>query len=71
MTNLRSQTNLRALSLSTGSEWEFLRWNEYMGSGMLRSYRADIVVVDPRYDDGIIVIEGSGSASKDNEKRDT
>ena len=37
------------------------------GQQSLKSYTADIVVVDPRYYNGI---EGEGSASKDNEKRD-
>ncbi|MDG6921434.1 MAG: hypothetical protein JRN59_07890 [Nitrososphaerota archaeon] len=36
----------------------------------MKSYTADIVVVDPGYYNEILEIEGEGSASKDNEKRD-
>jgi hypothetical protein len=61
---------LNQLGIRYLSEWGFPRWNEYRGNGSLRSYTADIVVVDHRYHNGVIEIEGGGSASKDNEKRD-
>ena len=66
----RAMIILTQLGVRSLAEWEFPRWNEYRGNGTLRSYTADIVVVDPRYFNGILEIEGEGSASKDNEKRD-
>ena len=52
------------------SEWAFPRRSEYRGNGPLETYTAGLVIVDSRFYNGALGIEGSGSASKDNEKRD-
>ena len=49
---------LNQLGIRYLSEWEFPRWNEYRGSGMLKTHVADIFVVDPRHDNEILEIEG-------------
>jgi hypothetical protein len=52
------------------SEQEFIRPNEYRANGSLKTYTLDILITDPRFKNVAIEVEGKGSASKDNERRD-
>ena len=51
-------------------EWTVPRYGEYTNGGILKTYSLDILVHDPRYETVAIEVEGAGSSSKDNDKRD-
>ena len=51
-------------------EWMIPRYGEYTDSGALKSYSLDILLIDPRYQNVGIEMEGDGSGSKDNPERD-
>ena len=64
---------LNHLGVAFRAEEEFVRWNEYHGKGnmaRLKTWRADILIIDSRYENFVLEIEGKGSNSSDNESRD-
>lgn len=51
-------------------EHTIIRYGEYTKSGNPKTYLIDIMVVDPLFRPVAIEVEGEGSSSKDNDKRD-
>ena len=51
-------------------EWCIPRYGEFTKDGYPKSYYVDIMIMDERYVPTAIEVEGEGSSSRDNEKRD-
>lgn len=47
------------LHVSFLSEYELPRWNEYWGEGKLKTWTVDILIIDQRYWNGVLEINGS------------
>ena len=67
---IRIASALAKAKIDYSLEWQVPRYNEYTRGGTLKSYYLDILVCDPRYETVAIEVEGEGSSSRDNLKRD-
>ncbi|MDE1854502.1 MAG: hypothetical protein KGI38_12260 [Thaumarchaeota archaeon] len=67
---VRIASVLNRAKIACTLEYSFLRVGEFTKDGRPKSYTVDILLLDPRFVPTAIEVEGDGSASRDNEKRD-
>jgi very-short-patch-repair endonuclease len=66
---VRIASALNKAKIDCTLEHEVVRYGEFKNGHPL-SYVLDILLIDPRYQSVAIEVEGEGSSSKDNDKRD-
>ena len=67
---VRVMAGLNRAKIGIEGEQEYVRPDEFRKDGKPKTYTVDIVVKDSRFKKVGIEIEGKGSASKNNERRD-
>ncbi len=67
---VRIASALNRAKIACRLEHEIIRYGEFTKDGKQKTYSIDILVCDPRYESVAIEVEGEGSASRDNDKRD-
>ena len=67
---VRVAAGLNRAGIACSLEYEIIRYGEFNSRGIQKTYHLDVFVHDPRYLPVSIEMEGEGSGSRDNLKRD-
>ena len=67
---VRIASALNRAQIACQLEHTIVRYGEFNARGQQKTYSLDILIIDPRYRPVAIEVEGEGSASRDNDRRD-